>query len=139
MLDVVRIKSGTVSLDADGYVPVTVTCLIPATCRGILLIDLTGYTEPPSTTRVEYAGRSDLLVEANSVQTIGVPLTAGAEAFVRANSPVTAHVHGDAQATVDCSAIPQLAAHCATTVAADSRAGDGLERLFGEELQLNAM
>jgi hypothetical protein len=138
MLDIVKVADGAVNVDADGYVPVTVTCLIPATCRGVLLIDLEGHTTPASYTRVEYDGRSDLVVNADSTQTIGVPLTADALAFARAHSPVTADVSGDTNATADCSAIPQLAAHCAAAVAADSRAGDGLERLIGGKLQVSA-
>jgi hypothetical protein len=138
MLDVIKLGGGAVSMDADGYVPVTVTCLIPATCRGVIALQIEGYTMPESYTRVEYPGRSDLVVNANSTQTIGVPLNAEGLAFARAHSPVTVDIHADANQTADCSDIPQLAAHCAKAVAADPRAGDGLERGSGGKLQVSA-
>jgi hypothetical protein len=138
MLDVVKLGGGAVSIDADGYVPVTVTCLIPATCRGVITLQIEGYTMPESTTRVEFPGRSDLVVNANSTQTIGVPLNAEGLAFARAHSPVIVDIGAHTQQTADCSDIPQLAAHCAKAVAADPRAGDGLERTAGGALQVSA-
>jgi len=138
-LDVIKVVGGAVSLDPDGYVPVAVTCLVPTTCRGVLLLDVAGYTPPLSYTRVEYAGRSDLVVDASSTETIGVPLVPDALAIARANSPVTVHVSGDTNATAPCSQIPQLAATCAQIVAADPRhIGDGLQHLFGGTLEVSA-
>jgi hypothetical protein len=53
----------------DGSVPITMTCLFPATCEGAVLA-----TSHGSSISVE-GGRSDLLVEAGSSRTIAVPLT----------------------------------------------------------------
>jgi hypothetical protein len=137
-LDVIKVVGGAVSVDADGYVPVTLTCLVPVTCRGAIQLDVEGYTNPPSYTQVPYPGRSDLVVNANSTQTIGVPLTAEALAFARANSPVTVDVQGDADLT-RCSDDPQLAITCAQIVAADPRhIGSGLQGLFRGKLQASA-
>jgi hypothetical protein len=55
----------------DGSVPITLTCLFPATCEGALQLtsDVTPIPIPAE------AGRSDLLVDADSSRTIAVPLT----------------------------------------------------------------
>ena len=83
-------------------------------------------------------GCSDLVVNANSTETIGVPLSTDALAYARANSPVTVGVTANTNQTANCSDIPQLAATCAQIVAADDRAGDGLERHVAGQLQVSA-
>jgi hypothetical protein len=137
-IEVINVVGGAVSLEPDGYVPVTITCLVPVTCRGALQLDIEGYVRPESYTTILFPGRSDLAVNANSTQTIGVPLTDGGLAYARANSPVTVKVRGDADLT-RCEDDPQLAARCAQIVAADPRhLGNGLQTLFGGKLQLSA-
>jgi hypothetical protein len=136
-LEVIKVVGGAVRLDPDGYVPVTLTCLVPVTCRGALQLEIQGYTPPLSYTTILFPGRSDLVVDKNSTQTIGVPLNPEPLAFARANSPVTVNVRGDADLT-RCADDPQLAATCAQIVAADPRhIGNGLQTLFGGELQLS--
>jgi hypothetical protein len=137
LVDVIKVVGGAVRLDADGYVPVTLTCLIPATCQGFIALGVEGYTPPVSSTQVPHPFRSDLLVNANSTQTMGVPLTADALAYVRAHSPVTVAVVVHAK-TASCEDIPQLVATCEQIVAADPRAGDGLERYANGNLQVSA-
>jgi hypothetical protein len=83
------VASGAVRADADGYVPVTVTCVASSTCKGIILLGISGFSPEPCGGPYHYAGCSDLFVNANSTRTIAVPLTPGALAYVRANSPVT--------------------------------------------------
>jgi hypothetical protein len=82
------VASGAVRADSDGYVPVTVTCVASSTCQGIIVLGISGF-DPELCGNYHYAGCSDLLVNANSTRTIGVPLTPGALAYVRANSPVS--------------------------------------------------
>jgi hypothetical protein len=53
----------------DGSVPITMTCLFPATCEGAVLLT-SDVTPIPAE-----GGRSDLLVDADSSRTIAVPLT----------------------------------------------------------------
>jgi hypothetical protein len=116
-VDVIKVVGGAVSLDADGYVPVTLTCLIPATCKGAIWLSTSFDPTPgPRATRCGRGayrdGCSDLVVNANSTQTIGVPLTADALAYVRANCPVTVGVKVDTGPTAQCEDIPQLAPTC---------------------------
>ena len=82
------VASGAVRADADGYVPVTVTCVASSTCQGIILLSISGFSPEECGGPYHWAGCSDLIVNANSTRTIAVPLTPGALAYVRANSPV---------------------------------------------------
>jgi hypothetical protein len=136
-VDVIKVVGGAVSLDPDGYVPVALTCLIPATCQGFITLGISGF-DPDLCGNYHHAGCSDLVVNANSTQIIGVPLTPTALAYARANSPVTVSVDVHTNQTTSCKDIPQLAATCAQIVAADPRAGDGLERHTVGDLQLSA-
>ena len=86
---IVKVASGAVRADADGYVPVTVTCVASSTCQGIILLSISGFSPEECGGPYHWAGCSDLIVNANSTRTIAVPLTPGALAYVRANSPVT--------------------------------------------------
>jgi hypothetical protein len=52
---------------ADGTVPITMTCRFTTTCEGAFLLVPDDFEVP--------AGRSDLLVEADSSRTIAVPLS----------------------------------------------------------------
>jgi hypothetical protein len=84
------VASGAVQADADGYVPVTVTCAASSTCRGIILLSISGVVpDACGGGPYSWAGCSDLIVNANSTRTIGVPLTPTALAYLRAHSPVT--------------------------------------------------
>ncbi len=136
LVDVIKVVGGAVSLDPDGYVPVALTCLIPATCQGFVTLDISGF-DPDLCGNYHHAGCSDLVVNANSTQTIGVRLSPTALAYLRAHSPVTVGVSTHTNQTASCEDIPQLAATCAQIVAADPRAGDGLERHTEGDLQVS--
>jgi hypothetical protein len=98
---IVKVASGAVRADADGYVPVTVTCVASSTCQGAIVLAMEGLRNPPDVCgggNYRWAGCSDLLVNANSTRTIAVPLTPAALAYARANSPVTVGAQAHCQA-----------------------------------------
>jgi hypothetical protein len=84
----VTVVPGSVTADQDGYVPVTVTCNLSTRCAGALLLN------GPS-----FSGRSDLLVNAGSTTTIGVPLPPSAISYLRSSGPTTCSVVADARAS----------------------------------------
>ncbi len=69
---VTLVSTGTVTADADGYAPVTLTCHRPVPCRGVLLLG---------------GGRSDLLVNGGATRTIAVPLAPSTIASLRSHGP----------------------------------------------------
>ena len=95
---VTLVSTGTVTADADGYVPVTVTCNLPVQCSGAIVLDIPETLNSPDVCgggNYHWAGCSDLLVNANSTRTIGVPLTAAAIAYLRSNGPTTLGLYID--------------------------------------------
>jgi hypothetical protein len=96
-MPVVKVASGAVRADADGYVPVTVTCVASSTCQGAIITGVS-FDDVCGGGHYNWAGCSDLLVNANSTRTIAVPLTPAALAYVRANSPVTVGAQAHCQA-----------------------------------------
>ncbi len=70
-------SSRTVALDADGYLPVTLTCNLSVQCRGVLTAGMV---------EVRFIARSDLLVNAGATATLGVALPAQAVAYLRAHA-----------------------------------------------------
>ncbi len=84
------VSGGTVTADADGYVPVTLTCNATVQCTGALLVNL---NSPAAEAALGYDmtnyGRSDLVVNAGATRTIGVPLPPPALAYLRSNSPTS--------------------------------------------------
>jgi len=83
---VTLVSTGTVTADADGYAPVTVTCHRPVQCRGVLLLG---------------GGRSDLLVNAGATRTIAVPLAPQTIASLRSNGPTSLSLTIDAGQSPD--------------------------------------
>jgi len=78
------LSSGTVTVEPDGYVPVTVKCNSKVQCQGALLIGLKGFSNPQD--RLSWVtARADLVVNAGATQTIGLALPAGALTFLRAH------------------------------------------------------
>lgn len=128
------VTTGVVTPDAEGYVPVTVTCDLPVECRGALLLFM---QEDP-----DYGdGRSDLLVDPGATLTIDVPLTDAARDFLRSHSPTTLGVTADNLLVPPCEEITELAAQCAEFVNApdyDLSKGDGINRLISGELTIVA-
>jgi hypothetical protein len=75
------VSSGTVTLGADGYLSVTLTCNLSVPCRGSLLIQGVKEEDP------HMVGRSDLLVDAGATATLGVGLPDPLVASIRAHNP----------------------------------------------------
>jgi hypothetical protein len=96
------VSRGTVTADADGYVPVTLKCNLSVQCSGALIVELrvnTGAKDVvgnPIKTPVG-EGRSDLLVDAGATRTIAVPLPAPVIAYLRSHGPTTLSVIGDSK------------------------------------------
>jgi hypothetical protein len=82
------VSDGTVTLDADGYLPVTVTCNLPVQCRGYLSAVNTD-VQPNN------MAKSDLVVNAGATATIGVGLPAQLVAYLRAHQPTGVEVTAD--------------------------------------------
>jgi hypothetical protein len=126
------VSSGTVTTDADGYVPVTLTCELPVPCKGAVVLWLEA---------LGAEGRSDLLVEAGTTRTIAVPLPASALAFLRSDGPTSLMVNADNGLVPPCGEIAQLAASCAEFTQApgyEVRDGDGIDRIIAAELTVAA-
>jgi len=129
------VVSGTVVPDADGYIPVTLTCNLPALCEGALSADSRPLGDDSS------SSRSDLLVDAGTTRTIGVPLSAAALEYLKSHGPVTLSVTADNGLVPPCEDIPQLAAGCAEFTAApdyEFADGDGITRLVVANLSVSA-
>ncbi|MGO9928537.1 MAG: hypothetical protein ACLPLP_21065 [Mycobacterium sp.] len=91
------LSTGTVTADADGYVPVTLKCNATVQCQGALMLELSGWSNPQGMSWV--TGRSDLVVNAGATRTIGVPVPAGALALVRSQGPTALTVTADTNPT----------------------------------------
>jgi hypothetical protein len=94
------LSSGTLTPEADGYVPLTVTCNRPVQCIGALLLclkDPAMFSDPviSSGGMDTYCGRSDLLVDAGATRTFDVQLPARALAWVQSHGPTTFQLHAD--------------------------------------------
>jgi hypothetical protein len=79
--------SKMVALDADGYLPVTVTCNLSVQCRGSIIATGCEYLGPDAAGSDRWIGRSDLLVGAGATATLGVRLPAPLVAVIRAHNP----------------------------------------------------
>jgi hypothetical protein len=91
------LSTGTVTVEPDGYVPVTLKCNAAVQCQGALLLGLSGWSNPQGLSSV--TARSDLVVNAGATQTIGVAMPAGALAFLRSQGPTRLTVTADANPT----------------------------------------
>jgi hypothetical protein len=83
-------SGGTITSDADGYAPVTLTCNLAVQCSGALLLCL--QTHDPALINLGMAGecgRSDLVANAGATRTIGVPFPAPALTYLRSHGPTT--------------------------------------------------
>ncbi len=116
-VEITKVVGGAVHLEADGYVPVTVTCLVAATCKGYITLGVKGGPQSDLCGSYHHDGCSDMVINANSTQTFGVPLLPGALAYARAHSPVTIGVTAYASSPADCEDVPQLApSYCAHNI-----------------------
>jgi hypothetical protein len=80
------VSSGTVTPDADNYLPVTVTCNLRVQCRGSLVVQPNFGPSDPDTGRY-LLGRSDLLLGPGATATFGVQLPAGLLPYIPARQP----------------------------------------------------
>ena len=88
------VSSGIITVEPDGYAPVTVKCNAQVQCHGALMLDLQGYSNPQD--RLSWVtGRSDLVANAGATQTIGIPVPAGAIDFLRSQGPTPVRVVAD--------------------------------------------
>jgi len=87
----VTVSGARVTADADGYVPVTLTCNLSVQCNGVLALILEGAG----------GGKSDLIVDAGATRTLGVSLGPSAIGFLRAHGPSTVNVTADARNSTD--------------------------------------
>jgi hypothetical protein len=116
-VETTKVVGGAVNLDADGYVPVTVTCLVAATCKGYITLGVKGGPQSDLCGNYHHDGCSDIVINANSSQTFGVPLLPDALAYARAHSPVTVDVTAYASSPANCEDVPQLApTYCARNI-----------------------
>lgn len=90
-------SSQTVTLDADGYLPVTLTCNLSVPCTGYLSAGIAG---------LDFIARSDLLVNKGATATLGVALPAQAVAHLR-RGPDTVGVLANVGPSFGC----QIASH----------------------------
>ena len=116
-VETTKVVGGAVNLDADEYVPVTVTCLVPATCEGYITLGIKGGPTSDLCGNYHHDGCSDMVINANSTQTFGVRLLPDALAYARAHSPVTVGATAYASSPADCKDVPQLApTYCAQNI-----------------------
>jgi hypothetical protein len=88
------ISTGTITVEPDGYAPVTLKCNLQVQCEGALLLELSGWANPHDSMSWVTA-RSDLVVNAGATQTIGLAVPAGALAVLRAQGPTALAVLAD--------------------------------------------
>jgi hypothetical protein len=85
--DPVRVVSrGTVAIDADGYVPVTLTCNLSVQCRGSLILQLM-FGPPDPSTGLNVLARSDLLLDAGATATLAVKLPTKVLPYLPSHQP----------------------------------------------------
>src|ERR1700749_2091443 len=65
-VETTKVVGGAVNLDADGYVPVTVTCLEPAACEGYITLGIKGGPASDLCGNYQHDGCSDMVINANS-------------------------------------------------------------------------
>ncbi|MCV7351141.1 hypothetical protein H7K15_13520 [Mycobacterium parmense] len=131
------VSRGTVTLDPDGFLPLTLTCNLPVQCTGAILV-CTGDGSKLSTMAMG-CGRAEEMLDGGATQTVGVPLPTPALGFLQSRGLAAASVTVDNRGVPDCQQIPQLAAQCAKTVEAlpaDHPRGDGIIRGIGGRLTL---
>jgi hypothetical protein len=94
------VSSGTITADANGYVPVTLTCNLSVQCRGAITLSIASAGE---------VARSDLVVNAGATATLGVQVSARALYFLQVHGPTGVEVTADDGPAlgVSCASSPQ--------------------------------
>ena len=93
------VPGGTVTADADGYVPVVLTCNLTVKCQGSLALNM---IRPGVQEQGYTAGRSDVLVEAGATTTLEVPLDAVARSSLQSERSIHFGVLVDAGLSFGC-------------------------------------
>jgi hypothetical protein len=89
------VSNGTVTLDADGYLPVTVKCKLSMPCKGSLVATDYGFDGPA-------IGRSDLQVNTGATATLGIKLPEALATYIRSHSPQVLSVLADVGPSFGC-------------------------------------
>lgn len=84
--------SRVVTVDPDGYIPVTVTCHLSVQCNGVLIVTVMSHGYNPLG-----GGRSDLVVNPGATRTIGVPSGSTVFPYVQSHGQSIADVTADAR------------------------------------------
>jgi len=130
---VTLVSGGTVALDPDGFLPLTMTCNLPVQCGGTIIICIGGNHD----TQGMGCSRANEALEPRATQIVGIPMTTWALGFLQSNGPTSASLSIDNSHVPDCQQIPQLAADCERTVdalPADHPRGDGIIRMLNADI-----
>jgi hypothetical protein len=117
------VSGGTVTLDPDGYLPVTLTCNLSVQCRGSVIATGGEYHGDAAGPDQQWTGRSDLLVDAGATATLGLRMPAPLVAYIRAHNPPCAPPTGtspDCPAPVGVLVDSGPSFGCALTAAVDT-------------------
>ena len=79
------VSGSPITADADGYVPVTLTCNLPVQCRGVISVEIGNGPD----------GKSDLVLDAGAVRTFGVRLSAQGFASLQSRGRISVLVIAD--------------------------------------------
>ena len=113
-VDTTKVAGGAVNLDADGYVPVTVSCLVPATCQGYITLGIKGGPQSDLCGNYHHDGCSDMVINAKSTQTFGVRLLPGRAGICASAQPGNCRREAYASLPANCEDVPQLSpTYCA--------------------------
>ncbi len=93
------VSSGTVTADADGYVPVVLTCNLTVQCQGALVLSL---NRPGFQEQGYIAGKSDVVLDAGATTTLGVPLDEVALSWLQSHGSTDFGVLIDAGLSFGC-------------------------------------
>lgn len=93
------VSGGTVTADADGYVPVVLTCNLSVQCQGSLVLSL---ARPGFQEQGYVAGKSDVAVDAGAATALGVRLDDVALSWLRSHGSTDFGVIVDAGLSFGC-------------------------------------
>jgi hypothetical protein len=93
------VSGGTVTADADGYVPVVLTCNLSVQCQGSLVLSL---ARPGFQEQGHIAGKSDIAVYAGATTALGVRFDEVALSWLRSHGSTDFGVIVDAGLSFGC-------------------------------------
>jgi hypothetical protein len=131
---VTLVSSGSVTLDPDGFLPLTMTCNLPVQCGGTMIICIGGIVDTFNSMR---CSRANEALDPRATQIVGIPMTTWALGYLQSNGPTSATLSVDNSHVPDCQQIPQMAEDCARTVNSqpdDHPRGDGIIRMLHADI-----